>query len=88
MRAVPIFVILVSIALLGQSRAAEVASVHVEAENTEAGDDVLAVFVIMLVVGVASYHVLAVTKIPYTALLLVLPPPPQPHLTSPSLAFL
>jgi len=38
-----------------------------------AGEDILSVFVIMLVVGIASYHVLAFTRIPYTALLLVGP---------------
>jgi hypothetical protein len=44
-----------------------------EQASLEAGEDVLSVFVIMLVVGIASYHVLVVTKIPYTALLLVGP---------------
>jgi len=44
-----------------------------EQASLEAGEDVLSVFVIMLVVGIASYHVLAVTRIPYTALLLVCP---------------
>ncbi len=53
---------------VGASGAAELQG---EAENLEAGEDVLSVFVIMLVVGIASYHVLAVTRIPYTALLLV-----------------
>jgi len=38
-----------------------------EKASLEAGEDVLSVFVIMLVVGIASYHVLAVTRIPYTA---------------------
>ena len=40
-------------------------------EGSEAGVDVLAFFVIVLVIGIATYHVLAVTRIPYTALLIV-----------------
>ena len=37
----------------------------------EEGVSVLGVFTVMLVIGVASYHVLAFTRIPYTAILIV-----------------
>lgn len=39
--------------------------------NQEEGVSVLGVFTVMLVIGVASYHVLAFTRIPYTAILIV-----------------
>ena len=54
------------------SLAAEVPASQQEAqESQEAGVSVLGVFTVMLVVGVASYHVLTFTRIPYTAILIV-----------------
>lgn len=47
-------------------------SLQQETESTqEEGVSVLGVFTVMLVIGVASYHVLAFTRIPYTAILIV-----------------
>lgn len=51
-------------------------------ENHEAGVSVLATFVVMLIIGVASYHVLAFTKIPYTAVLIVRPTILNPYTLS------
>ena len=53
------------------SSAAAPAPVSSASEEGDGGVDVLAFFVVALVIGVATYHVLAVTKIPYTALLIV-----------------
>lgn len=58
-------------ALLRVGMAQSEGSTEVPATNDEAGVSVLAVFVIMLVIGVASYHVLSFTRIPYTAILIV-----------------
>lgn len=53
------------------SHSSETLQMGTEGEHGEGGVDVLAVFVIMLVIGVATYHILAITRIPYTALLIV-----------------
>ena len=53
------------------SAAAPAPVTSASSEEGNGGVDVLAFFVVALVIGVATYHVLAVTKIPYTALLIV-----------------
>lgn len=42
-------------------------------EHAEGGVDELTFFVVVLVIGVATYHVLVVTRVPYTAMLIVRP---------------
>ena len=66
-----LFILLVFL-LCGISHAQNEASTEdTTASNDETGVSVLGTFVIMLVIGVASYHVLAFTRIPYTAILIV-----------------
>lgn len=45
----------------------------------ESGVAVLTVFAIMLIIGIASYHILAKTRLPYTAILIVSFPLWAPH---------
>lgn len=55
---------------VSETAAAPTAEQRSEA-GSDLGVDVLAFFVIVLVIGIATYHVLTVTRIPYTALLIV-----------------
>ena len=65
------YLVLLPLSVYASSTAAPAPVSSASVEDGSGGVDVLAFFVVALVIGVATYHVLAVTKIPYTALLIV-----------------